>query len=46
MTLPPSGDTRDRADGDSGYHAGTFVGDVSWENNLTALVWTMTGPFL
>jgi len=25
---------------------GTGIGDVQWENNLTALVWTMTGPFL
>ena len=25
---------------------GTGVGNVEWENNLTALVWTMTGPFL
>lgn len=25
---------------------GSFVGDVSWENNLTALVWTMTTPHL
>jgi hypothetical protein len=25
---------------------GTGVGAFEWENNLTALVWTMTGPFL
>jgi len=28
-----------------GPGAGTGVGAVSWSNNLTALVWTMTGPF-
>lgn len=29
-----------------GPGSGTGVGNVEWENNLTALVWTMTGPFL
>ena len=25
---------------------GSFVGNVSWTNNLTALVWTIRGKFV
>ena len=29
-----------------GPGAGTGVGDVEWQNNLTAIVWTINAPFL
>ena len=34
-----------RMKGLPGPGSGTGVGNVEWENNLTALVWTMSGPF-
>ena len=50
--LPGGGPQVAEPDGTYSMHGlpgpgrGTFVGDVSWENNLTALVWTVRSPFL